>query len=219
MNLKQLEKSIGLLETLVTKWPVPVVGVIAQASTHKPFEVLISTILSLRTKDKTTHAASLRLFARANTPKGILKIPLQELEQLIYPVSFYKTKAKSIHKICDILLEKYKGEVPDHLDDLLELPGVGRKTANLVITVGFDDYGICVDTHVHRITNRWGFIKTKTADETESVLREKLPKKYWIRYNDLLVAFGQNLCGPVSPYCSLCPLAKMCPKEGVKYSR
>jgi endonuclease-3 len=219
MNLNQVEKSIKILDQLTPQWNIPVVGVIADQAKNKPFEVLISTILSLRTKDKTTLEATLRLFKKARTPQSILKLDLTTLEQLIYPVSFYKTKSKSIQKTCQIILDQYQGETPGSLDDLLKLPGVGRKTANLVLTLGFGDLGICVDTHVHRISNRWGFIQTQTPDESELVLRDKLPQQYWIRYNDWLVAFGQNLCQPVSPYCSRCPLKQICPQIGVTHSR
>lgn len=219
MTQTTLAKIVAILDQKIKEWPVPVVGIIANEAIDKPFEVLISTILSLRTKDKTTLEASLRLFKVARTPKAILNLDLKKLQDLIYPVSFFRNKAVSIQKTCSILLDKFQGKVPNNMDDLVALPGVGRKTANLVITLGFNDYGICVDTHVHRISNRWGLIKTKDADESELVLRKILPKKYWIKYNDWLVAFGQNLCQPVSPHCSLCPVEKYCPKIDVVHSR
>ncbi|MBF0105784.1 MAG: endonuclease III, partial [Deltaproteobacteria bacterium] len=167
----------------------------------------------------TTREASLRLFKRARTPQATLKLTEKEIAKLIYPVGFYNTKAKNILKICSILLEKYSGKVPRSIDELTALPGVGRKTANLVLTVGFDDYGICVDVHVHRISNRWGYVKTQTPNETEMVLRNQLPKKFWKQYNDTLVTFGQNLCLPVSPWCSKCPVDKYCPRISVHRSR
>ncbi len=176
-------------------------------------------MLSLRTKDECTAAASARLFAIAPTPSDLLNLPEEKIARTIFPVGFYNTKAKNLKKISAILVGKYKGRVPDDLDELLKLPGVGRKTANLVITLGFAKPGICVDTHVHRITNRWGYVKTKTPKETEFALRQILPGKYWIVFNDLLVAYGQNRCTPLSPRCSECPLTKWCKKIGVTRTR
>jgi endonuclease III len=198
---------------------VPVVGTFADKSIHAPFKILISTVLSLRTKDKTTAEASLRLFALAHTPQAMLKLSIKEIEKAIYPVGFYHTKAKNILKICEILLNQYKGSVPDELEELLKFPGVGRKTANLVVTVGYGKPGICVDTHVHRISNRWGLVKTKSTEETEQVLRKILPRRYWITFNDLLVSYGQNLCVPVSPFCSRCKIVSYCPRRYVHRSR
>ncbi|MCP9456103.1 MAG: endonuclease III [Nitrospira sp.] len=203
----------------VRRWKEPVVGVIARTSHHDPFLILIACLLSLRTKDQTTHEASNRLFSLARTPSTMLKLPLRTIERAIYPVGFYRTKATSIHRICQILLTKYDGRVPDTIDELLTLPGVGRKTANLVVTVGYGKPGICVDTHVHRISNRWGYIKTKTPEESEQALRRILPRRYWITYNDLLVPYGQNLCLPVSPRCSQCKLLPYCDRRGVTTSR
>jgi endonuclease-3 len=149
----------------------------------------------------------------------MLQLPLKKIEQAIYPAGFYRTKAKSIHEICRRLLDQYGGKVPDSIDELVSLPGVGRKTANLVVTIGFGKPGICVDIHVHRISNRWGYIKTKTPEESENALRRTLPKQYWIIYNDLLVPYGQNLCLPVSPLCSTCKLTDLCDQVGVTRSR
>lgn len=193
-------------------------GVVGQYSTD-PFETLVSCILSLRTQDRVTDAASARLFARARTPRAILALREAELRKLIYPVCFYRTKAKSIQRICGILLERYGGRVPGDLDALLELPGVGRKTANLVVTLSFNKPGICVDTHVHRIVNRWGYVRTKTPEQTEMALRAKLPKRYWRVLNDLLVPYGQNLCRPLSPWCSRCRLTEVCDRVGVARTR
>src|SRR5262249_20706925 len=159
-----------------------------------------------------TDAASRRILAKAPTPQKMLALSAHEIEKLIYPVCFYRNKAQSLLKTCAILMEKHGGKVPRTMEELLALPGVGRKTANLVLTLGFNQYGICVDTHVHRITNLFGYVKTKTPDETEFALRKKLPKKYWKTYNDILVTFGQNLCVPVSPWCSKCPVASHCEK-------
>ena len=199
-------------------WKAPIVGTFANGD-NALFKILISTVLSLRTKDKTTEEASRRLFAVAQTPTELLKLSVAEIEKLIYPVGFYHTKAKNLLKICELLQKRFQGKIPDTLEELLSLPGVGRKTANLVLTVGHHRLGICVDTHVHRISNRWGLVKTKTPEETEMALRKILPKRYWIEYNDLLVAFGQNLCVPVSPFCSRCKIANLCPKTGVSKSR
>jgi endonuclease-3 len=149
----------------------------------------------------------------------MLALRLQKIERAIYPVGFYRTKAKSIHAICRRLLDFYGGTVPDSIDELVTLSGVGRKTANLVVTVGYGKPGICVDIHVHRITNRWGYVKTKTPEETEQALRRKLPTKHWITFNDLLVPYGQNICQPVSPFCSKCKLIEYCDQMGVTRSR
>jgi endonuclease-3 len=163
--------------------------------------------------------ASKRLFKLARTPKTMVKLAVKTIEKTIYPVGFYKTKAVNINKICDLLLSQYKGRVPDEIDELLKLPGVGRKTANLVVTLGYNKPGICVDTHVHRIPNRWGYVQTKTPEQTETALRKKLPPEYWITINDLLVSFGQNLCKPISPFCSQCKIKRYCDRVGVKVSR
>lgn len=219
MRQQQIHAAIRIVKREICRWPEPVVGVVAKESNRDPFPVLMSTLLSLRTKDKTTREAGDRLFALARTPATMLELPLKKVEQAIYPVGFYRTKAKSIHQICRRLIDEYGGKVPDSIDELLTLPGVGRKTANLVVTLGFGKPGICVDIHVHRISNRWGYIDTKTPKASEDALRRKLPKQYWIMYNDLLVPYGQNLCLPVSPRCSTCKLADMCDRVGVTKSR
>jgi endonuclease-3 len=175
--------------------------------------------LSLRTRDETTLPACERLFARADTMQGMLKIPVKEIQTLIYPVGFYKTKALRIHDICEDLIARFGSLVPDEIDLLLTLKGVGRKTANLVLTEGFGKPGICVDTHVHRISNRLGYIKTKSPQETEFTLRKKLPQEYWIEYNALLVTWGQNVCKPISPLCSTCPVNHICQRVKVGISR
>jgi endonuclease-3 len=219
MQEVQIHAAIRIVTREIRQWQEPVVGVVARESDRDPFLVLISCLLSLRTKDRTTSEASARLFALARTPATMLKLPLRKIERAIYPVGFYRTKARSIHRICRRLLDEYGGRVPDSIDQLVTLPGVGRKTANLVVTVGYGKPGICVDIHVHRITNRWGYIKTTTPDETEVALRKKLPKRYWITFNDLLVPYGQNLCQPVSPFCSACKLTELCDRVGVTRSR
>lgn len=180
-----------------------------------PFEVLISTILSLRTKDETTRVASTKLFSRIQDPEGLLALSEKEIEDLIYPVGFYKTKAKTLKHVSSEIINKYAGQVPDEIDELLKLKGVGRKTANLVVTLGHGKLGLCVDIHVHRISNRLGYVQTKTPEQTEMALRAKLPKQYWVEYNDLLVTYGQNVCKPVSPFCSRCVIFELCPRISV----
>ena len=218
MNKLDIKSILKILEKESKNWNAPVVTFMAQKGST-PFEILISTILSLRTKDEVTAVATKRLFKKANTPNSILKLGEKDIEKLIYPVGFYKTKAKNILEISRILIEKYNGVVPNDLDELLKFKGVGRKTANLVLIEAYDLPGICVDTHVHRITNRFGYVKTKNPEETEMTLREKLPKALWKKINPILVAFGQIICRPVSPHCSKCPVSKICPKIGVLKSR
>jgi len=207
-----------MLKSAIRQWPEPIVGVVAKTS-RDPFRVLIATVLSLRTKDRTTAEASARLFALAATPEEMVKLSERRIASAIYPVGFYRTKAKALRALCRQLLEHHGGRVPQTLDELLALPGVGRKTANLVLTVGFGLPGICVDTHVHRISNRWGYVKTTSPDKTEMALRGKLPRRYWITFNDLLVPYGQHLCAPVSPWCSRCRLQSMCDRVGVRMHR
>ena len=215
---KDIPKIITILKREYRKWKVPSVTRTAKRS-RDPIKVLISTILSLRTKDETTSSASRRLFKMADNPKDMLALSPEQIENAIYPVGFYRTKAKIIRNVCKTLIEKYDSRVPDEIDELLKLKGVGRKTANLVVTLGYGKPGVCVDTHVHRISNRWGYIETKTPFETEMVLREKLPRKYWIDYNSLLVAFGQTICRPISPKCTECPVEMSCEKVGVMRNR
>ena len=209
---------IKILKKTIKQWKVPIVTLVAEDG-RDPFKVLISCMLSLRTKDDTTAAAYRRLFKIADKPDKMLRIKDSAFEKTIYPVGFYRTKTKSIKSVCQALVDKYDGTVPDEIDELLKLKGVGRKTANLVVTLGYHKPGICVDTHVHRISNRLGYIKTTTPDKTEFALRKKLPQKHWIIYNDLLVTFGQNLCKPISPLCSTCPIYKYCDRVGVQKSR
>ncbi|HEV8242628.1 MAG TPA: endonuclease III [Nitrospirales bacterium] len=218
MKDQSIDACIRILKREIRRWKEPVVGVVAKASCD-PFQILISTVLSLRTKDQTTAEASTRLFRLATTPRSMLAVPRRTIERAIYPVGFYRTKARHIHDICRDLLARYGGQVPDEIDELLTLKGVGRKTANLVVTLGFRKPGICVDIHVHRISNRLGYIRTKSPAQSEEALRRKLPRRHWIVYNDLLVPFGQNLCTPVSPRCSECKLTSYCERVGVVKSR
>jgi endonuclease-3 len=218
MKEREIHAAIKILRREVPKWDTPIVTLMAETY-ESPFRVLISCILSLRTQDATTAKASHRLFAVADTPAAMLKLSAKKIATLIFPVGFYRTKAKNILDICKTLIDEYGGKVPDEIDELLKLKGVGRKTANLVVTLGYQKPGICVDTHVHRISNRWGYVKTPTPEKTEFALRAKLPKQYWIEYNDLLVSFGQHLCRPISPMCSQCPVARYCEKIGVSIRR
>lgn len=209
---------LRILRKAAPAWHAPVLTPMA-AQKRDPFRTLIGCILSLRTKDETTAVAAPRLFARASAPAAILALTEAEIAQLIYPVGFYRTKARVVRGIARDLLDRFGGQVPDRIDDLLTLNGVGRKTANLVVTEAFGRPGICVDTHVHRISNRWGLVRTPNADQTERALREVLPRRYWLEYNGLLVAFGQTLCQPISPWCSRCPVAARCPRRDVSKSR
>lgn len=209
---------IPILEKYLKGTTLPAISLL-DTEGFSEFELLISTILSARTKDDVTYKAARKLFEKANTPVKIMRLSEQQIIELIYPVGFYKTKAKNIKKTSAIIHEKYNDRVPDKLEELLKLPGVGRKTANLVIAVAFKKDGLCVDTHVHRISNRLGIIKTRNPEETEMKLREILPKKYWEIYNRLLVSFGQNICKPISPFCNICPISSYCKKIGVRSSR
>jgi len=215
---REIHAAVRILRREVPKWETPVVTLMAETY-QSPFRVLISCILSLRTQDATTAKASHRLFAVADSPQAMVKLTAKKIEKLIYPVGFYKTKARQILAMCRTIIDHHSGKVPDEIDELLKFNGVGRKTANLVVTLGYNKPGICVDTHVHRISNRWGYIKTATPEKTEIALRAKLPKQYWIEYNNLLVNFGQHLCRPISPMCSTCPVKKYCPQLGVGVRR
>ena len=218
LNARAVSRALSVLRREAPKWNAPIVGFIAMQS-RDPFKTLISCILSLRTKDQTTLVASERLFARADTPAKMLMLSAKVLERLIYPVGFYRTKARVIRGICRDLIDKFHGSVPDEIELLMTLKGVGRKTANLVVTEAYAKPGICVDTHVHRISNRWGLVKTKTPDRTEVALREVLPPRHWLEFNGILVAFGQTICHPTSPWCSRCKIADLCPRIGVVRSR
>ena len=215
---RSIDTVMHILREIAPSWSAPVVSQMASLS-RDPYMVLIACLLSLRTKDETTGPAARRLFALADTPEKMLALTPMQIERAIYPVGFYKTKAQIVLDISRALIEQYGGRVPNEIDELLTLKGVGRKTANLVVTQGFQKPGICVDTHVHRISNRWGYVHTKTPENTEMALRAKLPQRYWIEINDLLVAMGQTICHPTSPKCSLCPIERYCAKVGVVRSR
>jgi endonuclease-3 len=214
MKKFQFHEMITSLTTYL-KDEVPVVTRISRSDEGSPFLILVSTLLSLRTKDETTDMAMERLVGKVKTPEDLLGLPLGELEKIIYPVGFYRNKARTLRDVSRIIIDKYGGKVPDKIDELLTIKGVGRKTANLVVTEAYGKPGICVDTHVHRISNRLGALDTKNPHQTEDVLRKILPKKYWILYNTLLVAFGRKTCQPVSPRCSQCPITHLCKQVGV----
>lgn len=215
--MDRVVKIIKSIERQVKGFNVPSV---TQVSRKKdPYRILISCILSLRTKDKTTIEASGRLFEVAANPPDMVKLPVQRLEKLIYPVGFYRNKARVISELSSKILKDFAGRVPNNLEDLLRFKGVGRKTANLVLGLGFDIPAICVDTHVHRISNRLGLVKTKNPEETEAALKKIIPKNYWIDLNTLLVSFGQNTCVPISPFCSKCYVYKFCRRQAVAKSR
>ncbi len=215
--MNKILKTIKLIEKQVKSFKIPWVTV--ESKKKDPYRVLISCILSLRTKDKTTAEASNRLFRVADSPRKMIKLPASQIRKLIYPVGFYRNKSKVILGISRRILEEFRGKVPDNLEDLLKLKGVGRKTANLVLGLGYNIPAICVDTHVHRISNRLGWVKTKEPHATEEALQKIIPRSYWIKLNTVLVAFGQNLCVPISPFCSRCYVNEYCQKIGVTRSR
>jgi len=218
MTLNEFIKAWPTLRKQVKSLHVPWLDEVATEE-RDPFKVLISCILSLRTQDKVTGEASRRLFKLAQTPESLSKLSAEKIEKAIYPVGFYRVKTQNIKEISADIIAKHHGRVPDTIEELLTLKGVGRKTANLVVTLGYQKDGICVDTHVHRIPNRWGLITTKTPLQTEFALRELLPVRYWKELNSNIVAFGQGICKPISPLCSQCKIQSFCARVGVTYSR
>ena len=214
----EINRIVRTLTRTSRSWNPTAVGIVAQES-RDPFQVLVSCLISLRTKDEVTGEASARLFRLARTPRTMVDLSASTIARTIYPAGFYRTKARTIREICRTLIGRHGGQVPATMEELLALKGVGRKTANLVLTIGFGKPGICVDTHVHRISNRLGIVETKTPEQTEFTLRQVLPRQHWIPYNDLLVTFGQNLCKPISPLCSACPVHAECPQLGVGVRR
>ncbi len=197
---------------------LPSVSEVAR-NNHDPWRVLVSTMISLRTKDDVTLRAARALLRRAPTPRALAALPEATIASTIYPAGFYRTKAKNLRAAARLLLDAHAGKVPSEMGELLALPGVGRKTANLVRNLGFGLPGICVDTHVHRISNRLGWVSTRTPEQTEMALREILPRRYWIGINELFVRYGQEVCAPLSPRCSTCPVVKRCARVGVRRSR
>jgi endonuclease-3 len=216
LEKSEIEKALGLLEKALQGSALPIVSAMQGAS---PYAILVATLLSLRTRDTVTEGVARRLLDAAGTPEAMLALSEEQIRGIIRPVGFYNTKAKNLHAIARILIDQYAGSVPDTLEELLALPGVGRKTANLVLIQGYNKEGICVDTHVHRICNRLGYVSTKSPDETELVLRQKLPRAWWMRINDLLVSWGQRQCVPLSPRCSSCVLLGLCERKNVTKSR
>ncbi len=221
MNTLWNESRIDEVMRLLTDYMKDDVPVITRLSRSRkdPFLVLIGTLLSLRTKDETTEQAMKRLMEKARTPREILGLSDEEVQSLIYPVGFYRNKTRTLKEVSKTILEEYDGVVPDTVEELLKMKGVGRKTANLVVNEGYGKPAICVDTHVHRISNRLGLVTTRDPFHTEKVLMAILPERYWIVYNTLLVAFGQKVCTPVSPFCDRCPINSLCPRIGVKKHR
>jgi len=218
MKLVDISKVYGVLKREVVNYNVPVVDMI-EIQTQDPFKVLTATILSARTKDETTVEACKRLFAKVKKTTDLNKLSTKEIEKLIFPVGFYNNKARFLKNLPGVLKAEFNNKIPQTIDELTKLPGVGRKTANLVIAVAFKKPAVCVDTHVHTVMNRLGYVKTKNPLETEMALRKKLPKRYWVTFNSMVVAFGQNICRPVSPWCSKCPVRQWCNRVGVKVSR
>jgi endonuclease-3 len=220
MTSRHFDEIFSALKQELKKYNQPVVSRSKSGIPDTPFVTLISCLLSLRTKDEVTEQASRRLLKKYNTPDKLVQLSEQQIASLIYPVGFYKTKAKRIKEISQTLLDKYQGEVPDEFEELLTLKGVGRKTANIVMVYGHKKHGyLPIDTHCHQIPNRLGWIKTKTPEDTEHALKKILPSKYWDDFNDLFVTFGQTICVPISPFCSRCPIQQYCKKVNVKSSR
>jgi endonuclease III len=216
---KRITKIVHVLSRATRDFDVPLGTAMAQAG-RTPFELLVATMCSAQAKDVATQPRMLGLFQVANTPEQFMKLPIAKLRKLLYPISYYNTKARHLKAMSRLLIDEFHGEVPQTMDELLRLPGVGRKTANLVLTESFGIVaGICVDTHVHRIVNRLGLIRTKTREQTERALMKMLPKRYWARWNPLLVTWGQNVCAPISPKCSTCPLRSLCEQRGVTTRR
>lgn len=204
-----------LVQVLKDRYSTQTSALMDVSSSRDPYKVLISCLLSLRTRDEVTAQATKRLFERATTPEEMVRLTKEEIEAAIYPVGFYHRKAAQILELSRTLIERYNSRVPDELEELLKLKGVGRKTANIVLTMGYNKPGVAVDTHVHRISNRLGVVATRTPNQTEFALRAILPQKYWIIFNDLLVMHGQTICTPISPKCSICPITKYCKRVGV----
>lgn len=210
-----IEKVYEILKEEFYKYRMPVVDLI-ESQTNDPFKVLVTTIMSARTRDETTSSAARRLFKHVNSIDDFQKFTTEQIQNLIYPVGFYREKAINLKKLPDVLKEKFNGVIPSTVEELVTLPGVGRKTANLVVAVAFNKPAVCVDIHVHRIFNRLGYLKTKTPFETEMQLRKWLPVKYWTTFNSFFVSFGQHTCLPVKPHCDNCPIFSYCSRVGVK---
>jgi endonuclease-3 len=212
-----VERVMRALARAITGLELPAIEKISEEQAEDPFQILIATMLSARTQDATTHTASTRLFKVARTPRTLAKLPVKRIERLIYPVSFYRHKARHVKACCEMLMSRFGGKVPRTLEELVMLPGVGRKTANLVMILGFKSLeNICVDTHVHRIANRLGWVRTRLPDDTEQALYRATHRQWWPYINLYLVTWGQNVCRPVYPRCGDCVIAQDCPRIGVK---
>ena len=218
MRDQDIGEIIVLIRNAVQVEPLPMIAAMSRERPD-PYRILVSTLLSLRTKDEVTRLADERLFDLASTPKEMVRLAEETIRKAIYPVGFYRRKAETILHVSRELIDRFDSRVPDTIEYLLNIKGVGRKTANLVITMGYGLPGLCVDTHVHRVSNRLGYVGESTPDKTEMALRKKLPEKYWIEYNSLIIAFGKALCTPLSPRCSVCPVAGYCDRVGVGRSR
>ncbi len=214
MRKTDVPQALDILREHYERWKAPA-KTLAGHHRNDPFRVLVCALLSTRTRDETTSRVCRRLFERIKKPEDVVNLPLNELRELIYPVGFYRSKAKQLKALSALLVERFGGKVPDSLEDLLSLPGVGRKVANLVLSEGYGIPAICVDTHVHRIVNRWCLVKTETPLQTEKALMELIPEEYWSLLNRLLVAFGQRICTPLKPKCHACPIERLCGKCGV----
>lgn len=219
MTTFPFDQMMKALTAFFPKEAAPIITRISQGQKSDPFVVLVGTLLSLRTKDETTEKVMETLMPHVRKPRDLLRIPTGDLERMIYPVGFYRNKAKILKEVAGTIITSFGGKVPDTIEELLTIRGIGRKTANLVVTEGYGKPGICVDTHVHRISNRLGIVSTKNPHQTEEMLRQVLPQKYWIVYNSLLVTFGKRVCTPLSPKCSQCPINSICPKKNVTKSR
>ncbi len=217
---RSVDRTMRALGRAIAAYEIPAVEKISEEQARDPFQILIATLLSARTQDATTHAASTRLFRRARTPRTMARLPVEEIERLIHPVGFYRTKAQHVKACCEMLVSRFGGRVPRTLDELVTLPGVGRKTANLVMIVGFrSGRHICVDTHVHRISNRLGWVRTRLPEETEQALYGVSGRRWWPYINLYLVTWGQNVCRPLFPRCGDCVLSGDCPRIGVEQVR
>jgi endonuclease-3 len=218
-RLKQRsEKLIAAVSAYLGVSPLPSVSQLARED-REPFRLLVATVISLRTKDEVTDEAARRLLSLADTPAALSRLRLRTIEKAIFPAGFYRTKARTLKDISRRLVKDYGGRVPDTVDELLTFKGVGRKTATLVVSLGYGKPAVCVDTHVHRVSNRLGLVKTYSPKETEFALMELLPRRYWIGYNELIVRFGQRVCKPISPHCTTCPVRRLCPRIGVGVHR
>ena len=217
MNNRLLARNLGRIKRFLAGKPPPVMFQMSRKA--NPFQVLVGVLISSRTRDEVTESVCKRLFPNVRGPSDILQFPLRSLERELYPAAFYRNKAVALKKLSADLMERFSGEVPDSIESLTTLKGVGRKTANLTLILAFGQTAICVDTHVHRIVNRWGYVQTDKPDETEAALRKKLAIKYWSPLNEWLVGFGQQVCKPNSPVCSQCPIENCCPRIGVSCYR